>query len=57
LLRSVEPSLVEFRKAIVERRTHSELVDLCRATARCRPEKLDQLVEKLSAARKIADVH
>jgi len=50
-----ELAFTEFRRAIVAHRSHAELVELCRATARCKEEKLDALVSKLSAARRVID--
>ena len=52
LARPKELALTEFRRAIVERRTHEELLALCRATAECKLEKLDVLVARLAAERK-----
>jgi hypothetical protein len=50
-----ELALSEFRCAIVEHRSHAELVELCRATPRCNVEKLDALVSKLSAGRRVIE--
>jgi len=42
-----------FQRAIVERKSDSELLELCRSTAKCKPEKLDALVEMIAAKRKV----
>ena len=52
---SDEVSFTAFRRAIVESRTHAELLELCRATAKCTPDALDAVIGKLRAERKVAD--
>lgn len=51
-----ELAYAEFRRAIVEHRSRAELLELCASVPKCRPEKLDELVAKLAAGRKVASV-
>ena len=48
-----ELALTEFRRAIVERRSESEMLELCRATPKCIPDKLAGLISKISAKRRV----
>ncbi len=43
----------QFQRAIVEHRSRPELLELCRSTAKCKPEKLDALLATISAGRKV----
>jgi len=52
-----ELAYAEFRRAIVEHRSRAGLLELCASVPKCRPEKLDELVAKLAAGRKVQDDH
>jgi hypothetical protein len=50
---SYELAYAEFRRAIVEHRSRAGLLELCASVPKCRPEKVDEIVAKLAAGRRV----